>query len=275
MKMVNLQSQIKMCKIDKVKFNNCLSRFQLFSIGLLLSLQIGSDAISFEQHFDYKIYNTAFEENFLRYPSPDVIINQLKDSFPLSIYLDYEVQECMSLTPNNRGVLGDNNPVTGKPLTESPNAGFVVWYTNCLSKLLYRERSSLSVAISSNSLEQVGLYFKPYVLEQCLKDKNLAGSLDQLPNCNWLDLSEEVRLNRVSEMIIDLIGPDGVLRDLGIAGSTEELAQIVLAEIEWYIENPDGRYNFMEVPNAGGSMSVLNALQISKFLILMTDMFKY
>jgi hypothetical protein len=250
----------------------CLSLYSLSAsaVTIVPSLQSGST------HGNVRPYKASFKRDWMRYPSPDVVIKQLLQNFSLlgegSTMYD---NKCGYLDQNNRSVLGDNNPTTGAPLVDNPNMSFVVWYTGCLQTLFEKEYVLLSTNTGSREgrLQYMG---KP-LIDACgdavnAQSENLLDHPYYLSNCKWSSISTDLRRKKVLEFIDELIGPTEVVADLQIASSSEELADIIQNSIQHYQENPDDRYKFLR---AEGELNVINALQAIRFLILMTDTMRF
>ena len=220
------------------------------------------------------VHKSSFEMTWERYPSPDIILTQLNQYFPLNEG-GQSLSECQSLTPLNRTVLGDNNVVSGEPLISNPNSSFVVWYSGCIKQLLDIERMVLYGAWGEKSQEANLAYFGDELLEFCTrenKEQQLSGEI--FSSCVWDNLPNAVKMNKISSLVFELIGPDEVLSDLGIAPSVETLAKVIFDEIESYSANRDQRYKFVGTDESV-RLNVTNAIQISKFLILMADVLRY
>lgn len=80
----------------------------------------------------------SFTENWSRYPSPDVIIARLHQDFPDGAFT-YTNTGCNIMNDENRGLLGDSSPQTGKPAVDNPNSSFISWYSNCVTNLIKNE----------------------------------------------------------------------------------------------------------------------------------------
>jgi hypothetical protein len=84
--------------------------------------------------------NISFQENWSRYPSPDVILNKLRQDFPTANLMF--TSECQVLTKANRSLLGDSQPMTGRPAVDSPNSSFINWYGSCVVSLIQQETNA-------------------------------------------------------------------------------------------------------------------------------------
>ncbi|MCB0412048.1 MAG: hypothetical protein KDD22_05945 [Bdellovibrionales bacterium] len=84
----------------------------------------------------------------------------------------------------------------------------------------------------------------------------------------------EVRRRQVVNQIHELVGPDEVLRELGISSSAKEFADKILAELEDYYQKKDERFGFLNLVYED-RLTVFESLQASKFLILMTNIMQF
>jgi hypothetical protein len=245
----------------------------LLSVFTKTSLAFVSSPMSLKKVKNPLILRTSFEQTWERYPSPDVVLNQLMASFPLLENPSGLVgSNCLWLDDENRSLLGDNNVTTGKPLSEKPNSAFIVWYAGCIKKFMDAERSILIYDWKENKINENVSYLGKTALTACQKKLSLPVNNKLAQICHWNDLSAQIRKQKIKEQINSLIGPEEIVIDLGIAQSLDDLTDKIYNEIQDYSSKKDGRYNFL---SAQEEPNIIGATQIIKFLILMTDIIKF
>lgn len=218
----------------------------------------------------------SFTENWRRYPAPDVIIERFWNDFLQDEAFGFH-DDCMMLNSDNRAVLGDNEPATGRPVVEKPNVAFFNWYTTCLAEVIKGESEAIRSKIDrSQSLEDAHSNAKSFYTEAVVNEcklpsksiHNLAyiGSL-----CRWRSLSAEAKAELVREQILRFIGPEDVVIDLEIAKSEQEL----IAQIIEQVDKEDGgakMFQVLGVSNVGADgISLDHSLMVIKFLVNLTD----
>jgi hypothetical protein len=221
---------------------------------------------------------SSFEQTWMRYPSPDMIIEHFNYHFPLSKVSDpnspsyHLFHRCGSLNSDNRVTLGDNSPISGNPLIETPNSSFVNWYANCLKSLIIDENSRLAPMNFSESEIQSRLNSKPPIEEECLA-QTFGVKMQFHLICSWSGLDSETQRQFIKNLITEIIGPEEVIRDLKISNSIDDLTHLIWQEMAQFNETAmSDRYKFLDIQP---KMSVLKAYHLAKFLILITDLLRY
>ncbi len=242
----------------------------LFLVLLFISLPAFSAGIKTPSRVklsNSKVTKASFEMTWERYPTPDMILNYMASSFPLNStgYGD----ECLTLNEANRALLGDNNPLLGAPVINQPNSSFVVWYVGCLQAMLKSERTIIITGKPSNEQQaMIQAYLGGNPANICIKVSTQSfGAF-----CLWSFFSEAEKKLKIKNQILSFVGPDDVIRDLGIAQSSDELADKILSEISDSINKKDGRYSFID---SSKELTLLDATQITKFLLMILDTLKY
>lgn len=244
---------------------------KIFFLGfLLISLTAFSGGIKTPSKVklsNSKITKASFEMTWERYPTPDMILNYMASSFPLNSVGFGD--ECLTLNDANRALLGDNNALMGAPVINKPNSSFVVWYVGCLQSMLKSERTFIITGKPSNEqLAIIQAYLGGSPANICIKGSTQTfGAF-----CAWSFFSEAEKKQKIKNQILSFLGPDDVIRDLGIAQSSDELAAKILLEISDSINKKDGRYLFID---SSKELTLLDATQITKFLLMILDTLKY
>lgn len=197
---------------------------------------------------DAEISQVTFNKDWLRYPSPDVMINRLRDLFP-DAYADSANINCTLINETNVAKLGVNDPHSGKPASEQPNSAFLSWYLTCYANLASSNLTRIHNRITVDDYSRV--IGRP-AAEECaeieikLKEDNQLSPPDLYPaNCKFMLLSKYARLAMLQHYVVKLIGPPEVLADLGISRDQKSLEDKILKEVESFAETPDGRYDFL------------------------------
>jgi hypothetical protein len=212
-----------------------------------------------------KVTKASFEMTWERYPTPDMILNYMASSFPLNS--TFSGDECLTLNEANRALLGDNNPLLGAPVINKPNSSFVVWYVGCLQSMLKSERTVIMGGKPSNEQQaMIQAYLGANPANICMQVTT------QTSSCLWSFFSEAEKKQKIKNQILSFVGPNDVIRDLGIAQSSDELADKILSEISDSINKKDGRYTFID---SSKELTLLDATQITKFLLMILDTLKY
>ena len=176
----------------------------------------------------------AFAQKQIRYMGPGELIDLMQAVFPVRD-IQYISGDCTSLTPANRGLVGDIMPSTGSPIFDHPTDNFVNWYAGCLNARL-----------SFMKLESHEIYYGAS-LSTALKEYEYTFATP------FRELPAELRRTMVLEHIEHVIGPSDIVADFGWFADSGALADHVLALIE--------RNEAMTVEEAAGRSLYLLALR--------------
>jgi hypothetical protein len=242
--------------------------------------------------FSNKLFRkTSFKPTWQRYPPPDVFLNTLRQQFPLADIglLD---SNCRSLTNDNRTLLGDSEPATGRPSIDNPNSSTANWYNRCLAEYVKSEYQGISSYTYQTQADgtQIGTedhrpltFFNDYYSEEVVGEvKKLLGS-DAYANeqmvpsrfdVDWKNLSAAAQSALVRRQVERLIGPEDIVLDLGLAASEDEFVAGVLRLISKFINTPEATtFTFLEV-NQPEYLGVRRMTKIVQYLILFHDTHK-
>ncbi len=144
----------------------------------------------------------TFKESYVRYLSGHDLLRTLRRSFPRQPWLN---DGCQSLTDENRGFLGENNPAFGEPMYRAPSAAFVKWFTKCAWFLAGQEIDDAAGKKKMGELlgdEAMSLLQKePYA--------ELVNTPQKLP---WKKLSADIRLRIATQVVHQFLGPEIFLK---------------------------------------------------------------
>jgi len=260
----------------------------LTAVVVVASLGMFKNANAIDQRL---LHKASFEQNWNRYPAPDEILRAFSYKFPL-VHRQSVPDSCRILNIDNRGMLGDNEPATGVPSVSHPNSPFVNWYATCLAAyikaepddafksyyLVYNGDGSSEYknrTITSANFENM---FSKDVMQECRTSGELAKNFDVNPSlsaftCRWKSLSFSGKIQYVQRLIRAAIGPEDVVKDLGIADSEATLVKRLLDEVERFETSRDHRYDFFGT--APTELSVLYVTMMLKFLINIEDTLRY
>jgi hypothetical protein len=220
----------------------------------------------------------SFTQNWSRYPAPDAIIETLQFQFPHAD-LKYISAACLGVTNDNQSVLGTSNPLTGVPAIRDPNSAFLVWYTGCVKEFVKAEQMSFRNQLSQTKGNDLSTVTPEYVsaelLDLCrteLTEKYGYG----YGNCEWAKLDEAKRIAALSAEIERLLGPDEVVRDLGVAPSINDLAKRIDQQLADVIANKPQAFKFLDIEMTSVlPFNPVTGLSGIRFLILLNDTLKY
>jgi hypothetical protein len=157
--------------------------------------------ILFSVLIQFSSAQAEFASRKVRYASTYDILNLLNKNFPGNGQ-DRAVaisMKCDAVTEVNRDVLGGSNSVSGQPLMEKPNPGFIRWLNQCLTEYTkfefapadaYRGDFAKSYLPKSLQSEAVGVVMKR----------------------KWTSLAPEVRTALIDRLARRMVGPPAVYR---------------------------------------------------------------
>lgn len=217
----------------------------------------------------------SFSQDWSRYPSPDVILATLQMQFPLA-KIDSSSASCLIVTPDNRSILGESNPLTGTPSVTNPNSSFVVWYSGCLKDFLKSEEYEFSALFIRGTPAEREALVKTHLSEKTLAlcPVDLQGGAPS-SKCEWTQLTPAVRISIIESEIERLIGPDEVVRDLTLGTSVNELATRIDSKLSAIIAKNGDAFSFINMSFKSGRPDSVKAIGAVRFLILLADTLKY
>ena len=240
----------------------------------------------------------SFTENWLRYPSPDVVLNKFRRQFPAEIMGQITVN-CRQLTPENRALLGDSDPASGRAAVDRPNSSFVNWYTGCLVEYIKAENQlstmrrkdlppnpdgSPTYAYRNSNVSELRAYYGDSVINDCIANESSNSGLkvdsnEVTFNCSWKALSPETQVELTRKLVRKFVGPEEILVEHGLAESENAFIDILLEEVNGFNLAPDSRYLFLQTSGTTtmqpGTLSVNLAVMILKTLIGVQDTLMY
>jgi hypothetical protein len=235
------------------------------------------------------LHKAAFVEDWSRYPTPDSILAQLVQSFPST---SSAPANCSTINEENRLLLGDSMPASGVPAIANPNSSFANWYMNCIVQFIQTDRSYAGrseyrmvqgvrtlVTLSETDLIE---YWGQEAMDICLyKDPPTSiylGNAEKISSimngCSWLKLNMKARMEIAKKLLHRFIGPADVITDLGIANSEDELAKILVDQVDEFTQKPDARYDSL-LKDDFSTVDLGKSVQILEFLINLIDFMKY
>lgn len=229
---------------------------------------------SFQAPASPLLHQASFTENWSRYPSPDSIVATLAQQFP-HFNLKEGISRCISVTPDNQMLLGESSPLSGAPYIKDPNSAFIVWYTGCVQTFAQGEARAYQNAMTAKPAnmtrdEAAKDFFGPQILGLCTE-------LDERTNnCDWAKLAKPKRVDALVEVIEMLIGPNDVIRDEGIAPSSEDFAQRIDDALTGAITNKPSQFTFLNLNLASSyDRTPIRLMPAIQFMILLNDTLKY
>lgn len=231
-------------------------------------------------------HKISFQPTWNRYLPPDVFLKTLKMRFPYSRLTD---DGCQFLNSSNRKLLGNSDPLTGKPSLQNPNSSTINWYNICLSKYVvnnqknFLSQSNIKKMIESDGRityqttyqppteAQIRSYFGDEVIVELLNRK---GDLfDNVRTATWSSLNLFTQQSHLRYLVNMLIGPEDILIDLDLARTEEEFIKILSSQISELMSLPADKLTFLEV-NSPENPSLLEITKAAQFLILFNDIMK-
>lgn len=235
------------------------------------------------------IQNADFDPNWSRYPSPLDILVYFNTTLPL-VPRTFVDPNCLAVSSTNRNLLGIDDPVIGSPLMKKPSAEFVSWYTGCVKGVLNAEQAAFlgatpagSQALPNDKRSQIIAGFGAGgVMNSCstvlagsgLDPKSPDSAVLILSTCEWASLSMEIKKATVRYWIHELIGPEDVIKDLGIEKTSGDLTQSIIDSIDEFAARPSDVWSFLSISNSQ-SLRVPDAVRMIQFLTMITDAFEY
>ena len=194
----------------------------------------------------------AFDTNQMRYLSPFDILQTQKTLFPVTADSNAKVaQNCQELDVSNRSVIGDNQPVTGKPAIAHPSGGFMRWYATCLTEYIQAStQQARDYFDAGKKTAPVAYLWGPKFLGWIQTQTRRGTGWDM----SWKHLPAIERETFLNYQIERMIGPETVITDLGLCKSQRELRVLMEKTFE-------------------ESETVNSALQKSMFFLGMRDEF--
>lgn len=153
--------------------------------------------------------SASFDQNSRRYLSYYELINSLNSIFLAAGEADQSgyTFECRKLENDNKLDLGYNNPATGEPQVAGPNAGYVRWLGNCVSKYMMALRFQYISKVTLLS-EVAKQYFSIKYSETSI--------LYYLDYEKFDDLSEQIQTDIIEHAFSIVFGSDEVFNEFGL-----------------------------------------------------------
>jgi len=254
-------------------------------IATLIFLALGTSAEAFfglsaavpkpvEQNL---LHQTSFEQDWFRYPSPDSIFAQFIRTYPTVAENIFSVSEgCRQLTDENRSLLGDSSTLSGSPSVPNPNSAFANWYLNCVKEYTTIEESAFYMQ-PQHSIAELGQTFSKEAISKCYPGQAATDSIaSQNFYCVWQTLGAAEQLAMVNAVVLDLVGPDDVLKDIGLEDNTGDYGKTLLAIMNDSIKSDPTKFSFLLSTSGHGDIESLeDAYKVTKFLIALSDPNKY
>lgn len=219
--------------------------------------------------------NASFTENWNRYPSPDTVLSTLMWQFPLAKIEDMN-SNCSVDTTDTHSILGGNSPETGEPSIQSPNSGFIVWYMGCLKSFVTMDHNGFFVNYQKSAdAALVEKYLGPKMMALCPM-KIVPNYPEYTNGCNWLKADVTKRRAAIAEQIEKLVGPDDVIKDMGLATSIDDFAKRIDESLIAILAKNPNAFSFVDLkvdPTYG--FNTWQGTRAVRFLILMADTLKY
>ncbi len=151
----------------------------------------------------------TFKDSYLRYFSGHDLFRLLHQKFPDADLAS--TQDCRSLTANNRGLVGDQNPVNGEPMYQGPSVAFAKWYVKCV---MIAATSELTVSAT-----------KPHGFDSFFGKKAMglisttpyAAVVEKPDTITWATLSPEIQTEVVANLLHFYIGRGILENESGIS----------------------------------------------------------
>lgn len=151
--------------------------------------------------FSLPLARAEFASRKVRYASSYDILSLLNKNFP-GHGQDRKIAisvKCDSVTAINRDVLGGSSAVSGQPLMEKPNPGFLRWLSQCLTQYTKFEFAPDQVYRAN--------FAKSYLPAELHSE-----DLGTLMKRKWTSLAPEIRSAIVDRLAQRMIGPPAVYR---------------------------------------------------------------
>lgn len=172
--------------------------------------------------------HASFSETSRRYLSPKDMFTLMSQKFP--VLSDVQVVDsfdpsCWIIGSSNVNITGLVNPALSLPASTHPGAGFVRWWGSCGEKIIGLQFGQLAAKPANEKLWR--RYWDQAVLDRFRDTGRPADPFHKLSSAKWTAMSEKMRGDHIRYLIEEWIGPNAVVKDLGIAKGTEELAEIL------------------------------------------------
>lgn len=159
----------------------------------------------------------SWEENQIRYLAPMDLLLLIDQKFPVAKDDGTFVSsECVILNNNNRGLVGDNTPASGMPLSPSPTPAFIQYYVKCLEFRFDLSMKTKDAAISER-------FFGPDMVKYVAQGGN---------TYNWKSIPEETQKSMITHIVTEMLGPSEVIADRGYASGTEEVVLQIMKQLK-------------------------------------------
>lgn len=171
----------------------------------------------------------AFSETGRRYVSPRDVFNLLEQKFPVLKKVDVLKNvrpDCWSIQNRNATILGTVSPALGVPGIAQPSPGFVRWWGACADKVVSVQFANLKETKPTAAL--LGKYWPLELLQRHQQNGDYANLWDQ----TWQDLKPADRQAILHHAIEEMIGPDVVVKDLGLVDSSDALVSLIEPTLE-------------------------------------------
>ncbi|MBX9767936.1 MAG: hypothetical protein K2X47_11745 [Bdellovibrionales bacterium] len=199
-------------------------------------------------------FGFSYEEKWKRYPRPDEILSALADSFPLALEGSLAT-DCIALSAENRGFLGDSKPVDGKPEVKAPNLSFVQWVSKCAAQYVSED--------VRKRYELLGTGTKPDIFEFYTGHAPGLSSLDQ-----WSEVTGELQLQIIKQTVTQILGPPRF-----VTAKTGQESSVFYAKIRETLNRAQTNSTFYSsIPSAlrsGSTFNVLTGIRIIAYSTFM------
>ncbi|MES2964902.1 MAG: hypothetical protein V4760_13505 [Bdellovibrionota bacterium] len=247
----------------------------LTAVFALTTISANGSASSRNEEWRKLKKNASFTRNWNRYPSPDTILSILIWQFPMAT-LKTMKSHCSVDTTDTHSTLGGNSPETGEPAIQNPNSGFIVWYMGCLKGFIVSDHEGFyeRYQVGANAA-LVEKYLGPKMMALC--PMTIAPTFPQYPNgCNWLKLDVVKRRAAIAEQIERLVGPDDVIKDMGLAANIDDFAKRIDESLLASVAKNPKAFSFVDVEmNPTFGFNTFEGTRAVRFMILMADTLKY
>lgn len=177
--------------------------------------------------------SASFLETSRRYLSAKDMFTVMAQKFPVlnnPLQVEKLNPTCWVVGQSNMNITGQVVPAIGVPAASQPGAGFVRWWASCAEKILNMQFKELEAKPADAKLWR--RYWAPDVLDR-FTDKNSPDSpFHKLATAKWANVIPKVRDDQVAFLIEEWIGPNAVIKDLGFAKGTNELAGILKGALD-------------------------------------------
>lgn len=180
----------------------------------------------------------SFSENSRRYLSPKDMAALLVQKFPVLEKLDVLQRtkvaspgtvpaSCWAVGVRNGNASGLSLPAIGAPATTTPGAAFVRWWGSCADMIIAKQIEVLTTTKATDeALWQK--YWTTELLNKYRDKKNASEPFHKFDKIPWSDLTVRQREMQTRFLIEEMIGPNGVIRDLGFVNGIDQLSSQIV-----------------------------------------------